>query len=126
MENKELLVKTIKKVYPSHLEAGITWFRFISAINYIKLAKRELELLSYINYRGTISSTSAKQDFCALFDSSIGTVTNMTARLLRIKVLIKEKSKVKVHPALRVDFDKELVIRLHIDTKPEIKTDDAD
>jgi len=127
MEDKEILVKTIKKSFTSQIEAGITWFRFISAINGIKLAPRELDLLAYTNYRGTISSSSAKDEFVMLFDSSLGTVTNITARLLRIKVLVKEKSKIVVHPALKVDFNKELCIRFHMNVdKPKLESDDAD
>lgn len=116
MENteKQVLVKTIKKTYDSKIKAGITWFKFISAINDIKLAPRELELLAFINYRGTISSSSAKEEFCKIFDSSIGTISNMTARLLRKKLLVKERSKTKVHPALRVDFTNNFVVRFFI------------
>ena len=117
MENKEVLVKTIKKSFTSKIKAGITWFKFISAVNDIKLAKRELELLAFINYRGTISSSSSKEEFVKIFDSSMGTISNMTARLLRIKLLVKQVSKIKINPALVVDFDKKLVVRFFIDVE---------
>lgn len=117
MEDKQVLVKTITKSYDSKIKAGITWFQFISAINNIKLAKRELELLAFINYRGTISSLSAKKEFCKIFGSSMGTVTNMTPRLLKKNLLIKEKTrKVRINPALVVDFDKDVAIRFFIKT----------
>jgi hypothetical protein len=115
MEDKQVVVKTIKKSFNDKIKAGITWFKFISAINDINLTKRELELLSYINYRGTISSTSSKDEFCKIFESSQGTVSNMTAKLLKQKLLVKEKSKVRVNPNLRVDFDNSFVIRFFID-----------
>lgn len=124
MEAKEVVLKTIKKTYDSHLKAGITWFRFIGAINNINLTKRELELLAYINHRGTISSSSAKEDFCKLFNSSSATVSNMTAKLLKQKILIKDKGKTKINPALKVDFDKNFVVRFFIDViKPNTETD---
>jgi hypothetical protein len=119
MEDKQVLVKTIKKSFDDKIKAGITWFKFIGAINNIKLAPRELELLAFINYRGTISSSSAKEEFCKIFDSSQGTITNMTAKLLRTKLLVKEKSKTKLTPALRVDFDKDFVVRFFIDVKKQ-------
>ena len=55
----------------------------------------------------------------------MGTVSNITARLLKLKpsLLVKEKSKVKVNPALRVDFDKDFVVRFYIDTIKEPKTE---
>lgn len=130
MDDKEILVKTIKKNFTSQIKAGITWFKFISAINNIKLAQRELELLAFINYRGTISSSSAKEDFCKLFDSSFGTISNISAKLLRAKekLLVKEKSKIKINPALRIDFSKECCIRLFmnvgISTKPNEEIND--
>lgn len=125
MEDRQVIVKTIKKSFTDKLRAGITWFKFISAINDIKLTKRELELLAFINSRGTISSSSAKEEFVKIFNSSLGTISNMTARLLKIKpnLLVKEKSKVKVNPALRVDFDKDFVVRFYIDTI-KIETDE--
>lgn len=121
MEDKQVIVKTIKKSFDDKIKAGITWFKFIAAINDIKLAPRELELLAYINYRGTISSTSAKEEFCKVFDSSEGTVSNMSAKLLKMtpKLLIKEKSKIRVNPLLRIDFDKDFVVRFFIDVKKQ-------
>lgn len=121
MEDKQVLIKTIKKSFDDKIKAGITWFKFIAAINNIQLTKRELELLSFINHRGTISSTSAKDEFCRMFDSSLGTVSNMTAKLLKSKLLVKEKSKTKVNPALRVDFDKNFVVRFFIDVKKPVE-----
>jgi len=121
MEDKQVIVKTIKKSFDDKIKAGITWFKFIAAINDIKLAPRELELLAFINYRGTISSTSAKEEFCKVFDSSEGTVSNMSAKLLKMtpKLLIKEKSKIRVNPLLKIDFDKEFVVRFFIDVKKQ-------
>lgn len=114
MESNQVLVKTIKKSFDSKIKAGIVWFKFILAINDIKIPKRQLELLAYINYRGTISSTSAKEEFCKLFSTSSATISNMTSTLIKKKLLIKEKSKIKIHPTLKVDFDNDFVVRFFI------------
>lgn len=119
MDQKEVVVKTIRKSFDDKIQAGITWYTFICAINGIKLTPRELQLLAFINYRGTISSTSAKDEFCKLFDSSEATISNMVSKLTSLKLLVKEKSKTRVNPQLRVDFSKDLVVRLHINTKNE-------
>lgn len=116
MEERQVLVKTIKKSFTSKIKAGVTWFKFISAINDLKLTKRELELLSFINYRGTISSSSSREEFCRVFGSSPATVSNLSAKLLRSKILVKEKSKTMITPSLRVDFDKDFVVRFFINT----------
>lgn len=118
MEDKETVVKTIRKTFNSPIYAGISWFKFVASVNNIKLSKRELELLGYINYRGTISSVSSKQEFCKIFDSSEGTISNMVSKLLKMKekLIIKDKNKVKINPVLAVDFSKDFVIRLFINT----------
>ena len=126
MEDKQVIVKTIKKSFDDKIKAGITWFRFISAVNDIQLTKRELELLSFINLRGTISSLQSKEEFCKIFESSIATVSNMTSRLLKKKLLIKEKSKTKINPALKVDFSHDFVVRFFINVNEKIDTDDRD
>lgn len=125
MEDTQIVVKTIKKSFDDKIKAGITWFKFIAAMNDIKLMPREIELLAFINFRGTISSTSAKEEFCKVFDSSEGTISNLTAKLLKMKpkFLVKEKSKVRIHPALRVDFDKDFVVRFFMDVKKETNGD---
>lgn len=116
---EETQVKTIKKVFTDKIQAGIAWFRFISAINNISLTNRELQLLSFINLRGTISSLQSKEEFCKMFETSTGTVSNMTAKLLKQKILIKEKSKIKINPFLRWDSDKDLVVRLFINVNED-------
>lgn len=123
---EETQVKTVKKVFTDKIQAGITWFRFISGINDISLTIRELQLLSFINLRGTISSLQSKEEFCKMFQTSTGTVSNMTAKLLKQKILIKEKSKIRVNPFLRVDLDKDVVIRLFINVNEDKNQLDGD
>jgi len=124
MEDKQVIVKTIKKSYDDVIKAGITWFKFISAINDIQLTKRELELLAFINTRGTISSIQAKEDFCELFETSKATVSNMISRLLKKRLLIKEKNKTKINPALKVDFNNDFVVRFYINLNNQINDRD--
>lgn len=123
MEDKQVIVKTIKKSFSNKIKAGITWFRFIAAINDIKLTQRELELLSFINYRGTISSIQSKEEFCKIFESSSATISNMIGPLIRKKLLIKDKSKIKVNPSLKVDFSHDFVVRFFIDVETNTESD---
>ena len=110
----EVIVQTISKKYKDKIDAGIAYYTFICAINNIHLTPRQIQLLSYINYRGTISSSSSKEEFCNMFDSSLGTVSNMISSLSEIKLLVKEKGKIKLNPFLRLDLSKKTVIRLHL------------
>lgn len=119
MEN-QVVIKTVRKEFTDKIKAGIAWYSFIGVINNIKLARKEVELLSFINYRGTISSSSSKEEFCKVFNSSSATISNMVSTLSKKKLLVKEKGKIKLNPALRVDFSNNLVVRLYIDIKKEI------
>lgn len=119
-ENKEIVVKTMFKSYEDKIKAGISWYNFIAGINNIKLAKREIQLLSFINYRGTISSLSSKDEFCKLFKSSSATISNMVSKLTKLKLLVKVQSKIRINPSIKIDFDKRLFVRLYIDIK-EVK-----
>ena len=72
----------------------------------------------------SISSTSAKEEFVKLFDSSMGTISNLTAKILReTKLLVKDKGKIKIHPALRIDFTNDFVVRFHINSEEKPKED---
>ena len=113
------IIKTIKKEYPDKIEAGIAWFKFITGINNIHLTERQLQLMSFINKRGTISSSSAKEEFCKLFNSSKATISNMVSDLTELKLLVKVKSKTIVNPSLSVDFSQDLVLRCFLVVKKE-------
>lgn len=114
MEDREILVKTIRKKFTDKITAGMTWFTFITTMNGIRLTTRQLQLMAFINARGTISSTSARSEFCKLFDSSSATIGNMVSELTKLKLLYKDKGKTKVNPSLRVDFNKDFVIRFYM------------
>lgn len=114
---EQVVVKTIVKSFEDKLKAGIAWFRFILSVNDVKFSKREIELLAYINSRGTISSSSAREEFCRLFSTTPATVFNLTSLLLKRKLLVKEKSKIKVNSVLRLDLEKKAVVRFFLEVK---------
>lgn len=124
MEDKQIIVKTINKSFSNKIKAGITWFGVIAALNNIKLTTRELELLAFINYRGTISSLQAKEEFCKVFESSMGTISNMTkktSKLITEKLLVKANSKLRINPALKVDFDSPFIARLFLNVENQVE-----
>lgn len=130
-QESQVVVQSISKRYDSKIKAGIAYYTFITAINNIKLSPRELQLLAFVNYRGTISSASARKDFCTIFNSSEATISNMVSKLFGLRLLIKDKLKTKINPALSLDFSKDVVIRLFINTEdftlePEIREEQED
>lgn len=121
IKDNEIIIQTIRKKYNNKIEAGIAYYTFVTAVNNIKLAPRLIQLLAFINYRGTISSSSARKDFCTMFGSSEATISNMVSELFPLKLLVKEKLKTKINPALRIDFDKQVVIKMFIDTEKPVE-----
>jgi hypothetical protein len=127
MKDEQVVVKTINKSFSNKIKAGITWFKLIAALNDIKLTPRELELLAFINYRGTISSLQAKEEFCRVFGSSIATISNMTKKTSNLwtsKLLVRINSKIKINPAIRVDFDSQFVARLFFNVENQVEDGD--
>ena len=117
----QVVVKTITKTFKNRLQAGMAWFRFILSVNNISCTKRELELLTFINFRGTISSSSSKEEFCKVFGSSPATVNNLTSSLIKKKLLIKSKGKVKLNPVIQLESEKKLVVRYYMNIEEETK-----
>lgn len=125
IKDDEVIIQTIKKKYNTKIEAGIAYYTFITAVNRIKLAPRLIQLLAFINHRGTISSSSARKDFCEMFGSSEATISNMVSELFPLKLLVKEKLKTKINPALRMDFDKQVIIKMFIETVKQEDTEES-
>jgi hypothetical protein len=124
MKDEQVVVKTINKSFSNKIKAGITWFKLIAALNDIKLTPRELELLAFINYRGTISSLQAKEEFCRVFGSSIATISNMTKKTSNLWTSKLLNSKIKINPAIRVDFDSQFVARLFFNVENQVEDGD--
>ena len=77
--NEKVIVQEINKEYKTPIEIAIKYFSIVLTLSDIYLPPRDLELLAFIAVRGTISSPSAKDEFIKQFDSTIGTINNMTS-----------------------------------------------
>jgi hypothetical protein len=102
----KVLAQKIKREYRTPVEIALKYYAIRLALNNIFLSKRELELLSFTAVRGTISSSSAKDEFVRQFGSSKDTINNMISKLSRhpSKLLVKVNGKTRINPALVIDF----------------------
>jgi hypothetical protein len=87
------------------LEVAIHYYSILSILGDWRLSKRDLELLAFASLRGSLSSTTGKSEFCTLFKSSIHTINNIVSKLKRKGLLVKEGSKIKVHPRIKPEFE---------------------
>lgn len=109
-------VQKMRKGYTSPLRVAIKYYQILSALNNLKLAKREIELMAFTAIRGTISSSMAKNTFIDQFGSSKATIGNIIYKLSKIGLLVKDgDGRVVVNPGILVDFNNNIVIQLKLE-----------
>jgi hypothetical protein len=108
----KVVVQRISKSYDNELNIGIRYYSIISELNNLNLTERETQLLAFTAQRGTISSLSAKSEFCRIFGSSLATINNMISKLTKVGLLVKINRKTKVNPKITPDFSKGLVLQI--------------
>lgn len=113
----EIVLQKIAKSYKDEVDVAIKYYSIISDLNNLDLTEREIQLLAFTAYRGTISSASAKQEFCKRFGSSVATINNMISRLSGMGLMVKVNNKTKVKDSIRIDFTKHIVLQLFIGVK---------
>ena len=108
----EVVVQKISKSFDDSVSIAVKYYSIISDLNNLNLTDREIQLLAFTANRGTISSVSAKQEFCKRFNSSVPTINNIISKLSGMKLLIKVNGKTKVNPKIAIDFTKNLVLQI--------------
>ena len=94
------------------MQAAITYYSVISAINALKLSGKELQLLAFIAVRGTITNPAAREEFCSTYKTSQAVIYNTIRKLKKKKLLLKENNRIKVNPALALDFNQSVVLQI--------------
>jgi len=117
---EKIYAQKIKKECNSPVELAQKYYSTLLVLNNISLSQREIELISFTAVRGTISSSSAKDEFIRQFGSSVDTINNMISKLRKKSLLIKQNGKTKIHPSIALDFNhKTFVIQLKLNIKPK-------
>jgi hypothetical protein len=112
MERRAVYQEIAKQLDNSYSLAYI-YFSIVFAVNSIRIPRRKLQLVAYISING-ISSVSAKKGFCDLYKSSPATVGNMISELSKEGILIKENGKIRVHPDLSINFDRDVLLKVSL------------
>ena len=110
---KTIVQKIKRKENDEYLKAE-KYYSLLSAINELKLTKRELELLAFTAIKGNISYSSIREEFCKRYDTTSPTVNNMISRLKKIGVMVKDGTKVKVNPVIVLDFSADLLLEIKL------------
>jgi DNA-binding Lrp family transcriptional regulator len=114
-----LVIQKLSRKEPSRMEVAQRYYSIISAVNGLNLTKRELQLLAFTALKGNMSYANIRQEFCQMFDSSEPTINNMISKLKKNGILVKEGSKIKVHPVLSLDFTKDVLLGIKLTSDDE-------
>jgi hypothetical protein len=121
--SEKILAQKIKKEFDTPVEIAQKYYATLLVLNNISLSQREIELLAFTAVRGTISSSSAKDEFVRQFGSSVDTINNIISKLRKLRLLIKNNGKTRINPSIALDFTKKNYI-FQLNFKIKEPTDD--
>ena len=125
MEQRETIIQRLKKSLEDEYAVAEKYYAILSVMNNLSLTKREIELVAYIAINGTISYANRKAEFCAKYNTTSATISNLICRLKKVNVLVKEFGKIKVNPIIVLDFKKNLNLVINVEHDEEAKQDVA-
>ena len=106
-----MIVQKLKKKVSDEYDRAEKYYSILSCINDLQLTEREIQLVAYTAVTGHITYANVREEFCKKYNTSSATINNIISKLKKLKIFIKEESKVKVNPVIVLDFKKELVIQ---------------
>lgn len=109
---KKTIVQKLKKAEGDVFAVAERYYTILSAINDIGLTEREIQLVAFAAVRGNISYSNIRQEFCEKYKSSSPTINNMISKLKKLGVLVKDGSKIKVNPAIVLNFEDNIVLQI--------------
>lgn len=102
----DVVTQKIKKEYKSNFDFAKTYYSIIFELNQIKVTPSEINLIAYSSVYGTLSTPPVRDEFMTQFNIPKGSFYNMIARLQKNKLLVKQSGKIRVNPAIQLDFTK--------------------
>lgn len=115
-ENKTVVIhQTLLLKVEDEYQMAEKYYSILSTVNNLKLTTRQIQLVAFTAIRGNISYSTIKEDFCKKFNSSSATINNMIGDLRKMKVFVKDGSKIKVNPVILLNFKNNMKIDIKIE-----------
>lgn len=115
MEKKVVFQKLLKRT-DDGIERANRYFSILSSLNDWKLSNKELQLLSFIALRGSITPLPARKTFIEQYGGSLNTIENLKGQLVRRGLVKKEEDGMyRIHEKLRIDFTQPLVLQIKLE-----------
>lgn len=115
MEQRKIIVQTLKKDVTSEYILAEKYYSILSAINTLGLTQREIQLIAFTAIKGNITYANVREEFCKKYNTTSPTINNIISKLKKMGIFIKEAGKVKINPAIVVDFNKNLTLVIKLE-----------
>lgn len=110
----KIILQKLKKVETDSYLLAERYYTILSAVNDLKLTRREIELVAFTAVRGNISYANIRKDFCDKYKTTNPSINNLISKLKRIGVLVKDGSKIKVNPQILLNFENDVTLELRL------------
>jgi hypothetical protein len=114
METNKVIVQKLKHSVSDNYQLAEKYYSILSAVNDLKLTQREIQLIAFTAIRGNMSYNNIREDFCNKFNTSSPTINNIISKLKKIGVLIKDRGKIKVNPAIILNFNFNVILQISL------------
>lgn len=111
MEAKPI-VQRLKTSIEGSIAMAERYYRILSAVNELKLTKREIQLIAFAAIKGNISYANIRKEFCETYDSTSPAINNIISKLKKMGIFVKDGTKVKVNPIILLNFEKNIVLQI--------------
>ena len=108
----KITAQRLSKTLPDSTSIAEKYYSLLSTLNKLSLTQREVELIAFTAIKGNISYANIRKEFCEKYNSSSATINNMISKLKKIGVFVKDGTKIKVNPAIVLNFDNHLVLQI--------------
>lgn len=109
-----VILQKLKKEEADSYKMAERYYTILSAVNDLRLTKREIQLLSFTAIRGNISYANIRKDFCDTYGTTNPSINNIISRLKRLGVLMKDGTKVKVNPRIVLNFENDVTLEIRL------------
>lgn len=112
MEEK-VIIQKLKKDIKDNYSLANRYYSILFKFNDMKLAKREIEFISFLSIKGNAVNIRLKREFCKSYKTTTPTINNIISRLKKYKILIKKDGSIIINPLISLDFGKDIFLTLH-------------
>ncbi len=114
---KKIIVQKLRIEHEDVHVLAEKYYAILSAINDLKFTQREIQLVAFTAIKGNLSYKHFREEFCTKHDTTNPTINNIISKLKKMGVLVKDGSKIKVNPIIRLNFSDEIHLDIKINGK---------